>query len=1169
MTWTTQQTQAMDSLGGTVLVSAAAGSGKTAVLVERVIRRITDKNQPCDINRLLMVTFTRAAAAQMREKIAAAIAEKLAADPANKQLARQQMLLPFAQISTIDSFCADLVRENFHRLDLNPDFRVLDESESIILREEAAAQALEAIFESDDPATRELPLLLSLNDDPTQFKELLLSLYDRSRAYAFPEEWFGKLLKPYEQLPTSGDDVWQTILREHLRCALDYCAHCTKQALEAIGHEPVLSEKYAPAFESDALMYEHLIGAVEDLPWDEMCDKVLTVQFEKLKGTPKNYISPIKDNVKDTRDRLKDLIKSFREKLLCATEAEHAEDLKSLLPSVRALLAAVQNFGSIYEGIKKKANGVDFADIMHGALHLLLERGAEGVCTKTPLANELSERFVEILVDEYQDVNRAQDELFIALSRNETNLFTVGDVKQSIYRFRLAMPELFLDRKRRMPIYTGSNYPARITLDKNFRSREGVLGFANMLFGRLMSEQIGDVAYGDEERLVYGADYSPSPNPEVRLHLVQTDEDKDADQAAYIADIINGMIASGFTVKDKGEERKAEYRDFCILFRAIKGKAEPYIEALANRNIPAYAELSAGFFRSREIAFMLSLLRVLDNPLQDVPLLCVMLSPVYGFSPDDLARLRKVAPGEPLYRCVVKAAAENTVQCGAFLRDMQRLRLAGATLAAGDLVRHLMEDTGYLAVAGAMKDGPRRLANLHLLLDYAGMYEAAGHIGLPGFIRFIDKLEGQQGDLAPAAELSEAADVVRLMSIHKSKGLEFPVVILANCEKKFNESDINKPIAVCDNMIGLQRRDIPTFRKFSTLTEKAVKLKMKQSDRSEELRVLYVALTRAKECLIPVIGAKELEKVIPKQAAALFDDSPPHPFAVSSCNSFADWLVLGTLYHPDAGELRRLAGKDDMTNGDYGFALEVILHAGTQSLIEQPLDRAVAEPPEALLREVEERLSYRYPYEALAGIVAKRSASELDDHGIHPDYFASACPAFLNEDGLTPAQKGTALHKYMQFCDYAKAKADAAAECQRLIDEGFLTESEGKAMDLKKVERFFAGEFAARMFRAGTLMREKKFAVRIPVRDLHPDLPESVGDETVIVQGIADCVFEEDGGLVVVDYKTDRGVSLAALSERYAAQLAIYRRALEECLGIVVKETLIYSFEHEKTIAIV
>lgn len=1167
MTWTTQQTQAMESLGGTVLVSAAAGSGKTAVLVERVLHRITDKNNPCDIHRLLMVTFTRAAAAQMREKIGAAITEKLAVDPANKRLARQQMLLPFAQISTIDSFCADLVRENFHRLDLNPDFRVLDESESVILREEAAAQALEAIFESDDPAIRDLPLLLSLNDDPAQFKDLILSLYDRSRAYAFPEEWFEQLLKPYEQT-SSDDDVWQTILREHMRCALDYCVHCTKQVIDALDREPLLSEKYTPAFKSDVLMYENLIRSVEDSTWDEMREEIMAVQYEKLTGAPKNFSGPLKDDVKDIREQLKRLLKSFKEKLLCANEAENAEDLHSLLPSVRALIETVQNFGNIYEGIKKKANGVDFADIMHGALRLLVERDADGVCTKTALAIELSERFEEILVDEYQDVNRAQEELFIALSRNETNLFTVGDVKQSIYRFRLAMPELFLGRKSGMPLYSGSNYPARITLDKNFRSRQGILGFANMLFGRLMSEQVGDVAYGDEERLVYGADYTPASVPEVRLHLVKTDDDKDAEQADYIADIINDMIASGFTVKDKDKQRKVQYRDFCILFRAMKGKAEPYIEALANKNIPAYAELSAGFFRSREIAFMLSLLRVLDNPLQDVPLLCVMLSPVYGFSPDDLARLRKGAHKEPLYRCVVKAADEKDTQCAAFLQDVQRLRLAGTTLAAGELVRYLMEDTGYLAVAGAMKDGPRRLANLHLLLDYAGKYEEAGHIGLPGFIRFIDKLEGQQGDLAPAAELSEAADVVRLMSIHKSKGLEFPVVILANCEKKFNDSDSQKTIVVCDNLIGLQRRDIPTFRKFSTLGEKAVKLKMKQSDRSEELRVLYVALTRAKECLIPVIGAKELEKAIPSQAAALFDKSPPHPFAVSSCHSFADWLLLGTLYHPDAGDLRRLAGKGIAANADYGFPLEVVIRDDAQPLIEQSVVPVAVKPPEVRLREVEERLSYRYPYEALTGIVAKRSASELGERGIQRDYFASTRPAFLSEGGLTPAQKGTALHKYMQFCDYANAKADAGVECQRLIAEGFLSDLEGKAIDLHKVKRFFEGEFAARMFRAKTLMREKKFAVRIPVRDLHKNLPESVGEETVIVQGIVDCAFEEDGGLVVIDYKTDRGVSPEVLTQRYAAQLTIYRRALEECLGIAVKETLIYSFEHEKTIAV-
>lgn len=484
-----------------------------------------------------------------------------------------------------------------------------------------------------------------------------------------------------------------------------------------------------------------------------------------------------------------------------------------------------------------------------------------------------------------------------------------------------------------------------------------------------------------------------------------------------------------------------------------------------------------------------------------------------------------------------------------------------STLAAGELVRHLLEETGYLAIAGAMSGGSRRRANLYLLQDYANTYEAAGHIGLSGFIRFIDKLDKNQSDLSAAAELSEAANVVRVMSIHKSKGLEFPVCILANCASTFNTVAQRGNIVINTGAgIGLRRRDIETFRQFDTISRQAAVLASAQTDRSEELRILYVALTRAKERLITVMSLKNPEKKLASLAGVINSGEKIAPFAVGNCTSIADWLLIAALRHPDAELLRQCAGADGSIIIPTDFALKVECNVQEAALPKGETDKKKTESDKELMEIIKKRLSYEYPYAALSAVVAKQAASELHEHGIKREFFAASRPAFIDQDGLTPAQKGTAIHKFMQYSDYEKARHDVAAERDRLVKAGFLSPFEGDAVEVEKIDAFFASTLASRIFRAEKLLREQKFAIRIPVRELYPDLPENTQSENVVVQGIADCAFVEQGELVILDYKTDRNVSPEQLVERYAAQLAIYRRALEECLGLKVKETLLYSF---------
>lgn len=1160
--WTLDQKNAIEARGGTLLVSAAAGSGKTAVLVERVIQRLLDPLNGCDADRLLVVTFTKAAAAEMRERISAAISARLAARPDDARLLRQQMLLPCASICTIDSFCNDLVRENFHRLDLSPDYKILDAGELTLLRGEAADTVLEEFYQENDPAFTELLELVRKGRDDAELTDTVCRLYDYTQAYPFPEEWIENARTLCRTDLPEQENPWMAEIRAYLGEALDFARQTAQSALGLLESEPVLCEKYAPAFTSDLMALSRVRDALCG-GWDALYEAVNTIQFVRLPNAPKEYAdSPVKAAAKEGRDRVKDTVKKMRE-ALCANAAENAEDMAYLSPLLNKLFDLTLRFSAEFARLKQGRHAADFSDIEHMALSLLIERRDGRLC-RSPLARELSARYAEILVDEYQDTNEAQDLLFRMLSREEENLFLVGDVKQSIYRFRQAMPEIFLNRRGQLPPYEHENYPARITLGCNFRSRRGVTGMVNFLFRQLMSRPLGEMEYTRDEALVPAAAYPESPEPDCELHLLDAGEKGDDSaavyEARYIAARINEMLRTGLTVQDGGQARPARRGDFCILLRGVKGRADVYVQELARCGVPAWAELSGGFFDTTEIRTMLSLLRILDNPLQDVPLLSALFSPIYGFTPDEAAALRERKKHTPLYRCLTQAAKAGDEKCAAFLSQISFLRRLGATLPAEALLRRLYEETGYPALVQAMDGAQQRAANLQLLLSYAAKYEAAGHQGLTGFIRFIDRLEERQAQLSAASAVSESADVVRVMSIHKSKGLEFPVCILANCAGAFNQSGRSQRLLLHAKLgAGLMRRDAETLRLFPTLPHTAVRLASERSELSEELRVLYVALTRAREKLLLITTVKSPEKKLSALATALDRQAVP-PFAVRSAKSYADWLLTAALRHPDAIALRALLPEREIPLLEADFTLRTVVCPVLAEVENKAADAYALPPDPALESEIRRRVEYVYPYTALARSVAKRAASSLGERELQFSMIGVSRPSFLEKEGLTPAERGTALHKFMQFSDYRRAGENTDAEVKRLVEKGFLSEAEGKAVDRGRIAAFFQSTLAERMMRSITLLREYKFTFFLPAGECDEGLPEAVFQEQVLVQGIADCVFVEDGKLVIVDYKTDRISDAAALAQRYRAQLSVYRRALAECIGLPVRQTLLYSF---------
>lgn len=1177
--WTTDQQHAIECRKGSVLVSAAAGSGKTTVLVERVIRRLTDEDNPCSAEDLLIVTFTRAATAQMREKIGAAILKRLSEDPTDRHLRRQYMLLPFAKICTIDSFCNDLVRENFHALGISPDYSLLDNETAVIMKNDVCEAMLERAYEEDsDGSFSGLSDMMSSGSSDEDFAKLIIKMYDISTAYPFPDLWLDSLIEEYSQ-PDINKSCWGGIIKKYVCDMLDYCVSSSNDMMAAMESDSIVADAYGAAVQSDINMYAELREKV-NRDWDEALEAFNTVKYMGLGRVPKGYESETKNAVMTARKKLKDLLKKVPN-IMCVSSGEHSEDVRLMRGPVTKLIKLVKQFGREYSAEKDKMNSADFSDILHRALNLLAVSDGRGGYIKTDLARELSSHYVEILVDEYQDINEAQDMIFKAISADENNLFTVGDVKQSIYRFRQAMPEIFLRRRSTTHSFESGKYPLGITLGSNFRSRVGVTSCVNYIFRQLMSTEAGELEYDDSEALNAAAKYPERDTPDCELHVV-TDKGNRADtleaQARYVARYIDRTVREGKTLVTKGGAlHPASYGDFCILLRTAKNVSSVYANALSERGIPVFSPETGGFFEAAEISFILSLLRVLDNPVQDIPLAAVMLSPLFGFSAGELADIRASAKErleagetEPLYRSVAASADEGDEKTAAFLKKIESLRRLSLTLSAGELVHRVCEETGFDAIAGAMPDGERRRLNIGLLCDYAEKYEAAGNLGLSGFIRFIDKVARTSGDLATAARPSENADIVRIMTVHQSKGLEFPICILADMQHAFNERDNTESVLISSSAgLGMKRRTEDGISVYDTASRRAAVITSERMGRSEEMRVLYVALTRAKENLVMVTSVPNPEKGLAKVAVECGIGERANPFAVLRMNNFSDLVLTALMRHPAADELRKLSGVDVqifLPEKDR-FKLKVVVSDSESFMAESANEQKIAAKP-VFFDEVCERLDYSDPRSVLSSVPAKRAASDGSERGINREYFASSRPAFMSSGGLTPAQRGTATHKFMQFSNYAAARADIESELARLVDGGFLSEEEGKAVNVSAAKRFFMSSLAERIFASDNVMREKKFAALFPAKFFYPELTGEAAEEKIVVQGIADCVFVEDGKLVIVDYKTDTGVDAEALLDRYSAQLGIYREALSQALGMPVKETLLYSFFMNSTVKV-
>jgi ATP-dependent helicase/nuclease subunit A len=1150
--WTKHQEKAIELKGGGIALSAAAGSGKTAVLVERVIQLLLDEKDPCHPSELLVVTFTNAAAGEMRQKIKREINSRIALNPFDVRLTKLKIGIESADICTMDSFCIKLLRENFHKTDISPDFRPLDGSEETALRKETLESVIEELYMERGEAFRRMADVVTESRSDAALGEFIETLYNQAMVYPFPFKWLDSVAESYEN---SNESIWHDIIRGKIKEVANYCISLVNDALTLSYRDEVLAARYPDVLERELSNYKRIADLAEGGDWDELMNSLKGISFDSLPTIRNMGDNIYKLSAQAKRNKAKGTIMDCKEKYAVATSDEHKEDLTYLLPVIRELVNAAMVFSDrLFDRMKAK-NAYSFSVLNQLALRLLIKEDENGDLYKTELAQELSDNYKHVLIDEYQDTNELQNTIFRTLSSEGEKLFVVGDVKQSIYRFRLAMPEIFLSLLESSADADERKFPARLFLDRNFRSRKDIISAVNFLFSCLMSKETGDVEYTEGHEMIAGAEYEDEEkrlNPAVSLHILEHDKQnselkKLEAEAKYIASFIKRTIQSGVTVGQKEKKHPVRASDFCILIRNANAVAYMYRDALIKEGIDAYAEEKNGFFGATEIAVMLSFLRTIDNPSRDVDLLALMFSPIYGFTPDEIAELRMLDKNASLYSCLSQYVLSGNEKAKTLMEDIRLFRNLSGIMPTAKFIRSIYEKTGYMSIVGAMSRSEKRKANLSLLCEYAEEYEKNKGTGLSGFIRKMDILQRMDGDLPSASGVSEGADVVRIMTVHKSKGLEFPYVIIANCAGIMYDNQRRYTVTP-ETGLGVKIRNAEKLNIYSTVPSVATGILARKNEAAEYLRLLYVAMTRAREALIMVSSFESTEKKVQSAVTALPTEGNISSYAVSSAQSFADWLLLGFLRHPDAAKLRNMCAAGELIETQPAdFSLDVVLNAEDDISQDEPAAEFKAD--RRLLREIEKRVAYEYPYSALAAVPAKMSASELFAVRFNSEFFALSKPAFACDGEMTASEKGSANHKFLQLCDLGAASKDIDAELNRLLSTGKMTEQEINAVSKEAAEGFFNSDTARRILEADRVLREQNFTIQIPAAEIFRELKNgTAADEKILIQGRVDLVYVKGDRAVVVDYKTDRVTSEKTLVSRYEGQLTVYLRAVSEIL---------------------
>lgn len=1143
--FTDAQAAAITARGGSLLVSAAAGSGKTRVLVERVVGLITDPEHPADADSLLIMTFTNAAAAKLRADITTRLAQEVRAHPGDRNLRRQQLLLQRASIGTVDAFCLHFVQQHFAMLDVPPDFETAEEADLARIEQETLAATLETAY--NDPDFRAFADLYDRGRTDNTAGDAILDLYHFTRALPHPAASLKAFAEMWQTDAPPQDTPWG---QELLGIALAR-AQGAKTLLESGAAIAARDEKadaaYTAVMQDDAARVENLCYRLAEKDWEGSLNALeLALGGWRRAGAVKGGkdSNQAASAASELRDRAKKQLESLRKDALLCTGEEFAADRRRAAPLVAALVRAAQTFADSCFAAKCAEKVLDYADYEHLTLDLLLDEHNE----RTPLCRTVSSRYRAVLVDEYQDTNALQDAIYFALARPEAdNLFFVGDIKQSIYRFRLADPSIFVGKQQQWkPHPQPAPAPATLALDANFRSAPGVIAGINYLFETFFSKGLGGVDYGDGQRLVVGGDKNAAYQGMCEVDVMDG-ADTEA-EAQHIARRIAEMVQSGFAVRGKEGVRPCRYDDFCILLRGRKG-FPTYEGALRTAGIPVFADSAADLLDEPHIRPFAALLRVIDNPAQDIPLAAVLLSPLFPYTADDLVALRRACPQGSLYGAVLGDAADRFAEFTAALTEYRRL---ARTLPVAELLEELLARTGYLAAVGALPDGARCREDL---LSFTAWASGTGRAGLPALIRAMDAAAAN-GGLNQSAGGQTRPGCVSIMTVHRSKGLEFPVVFVADTDHKFNQSDAIRPVLTHSRLgVGVMLRAPRAAKRFKTLPYAALAQAIRTETLSEEMRVLYVALTRAQDALIITVPLKNTASSL-KTPAVCAAAEATGPEAMRSMGSWAGWILTATMLHPDSDALWNYTSFLPH-HRPTKVALGIRLLPLPEQTEQPPAPPAPAADPAAVAR-LRASFAWQSPRAALEKVPAKVSVSAVV-HAARP--IALERPAFLQKSGMTGAERGTAIHAFMQSVPFDGPAPDLTAEVRRQTELQLLDPALADKLDLDAVRPFFESAVWRRIRLAKQILREEPFITALPAAEITPAAGQgSAAAAEVLVQGIADLVLVFDEHAEILDYKTDRSRDAQFYVDEYAAQLRLYRRAFAQRLSVPVTKLTIYSF---------
>lgn len=1182
------------------------GSGKTAVLVERIINKIINEN--IDIDKLLVVTFTNAAAAEMRERILDAIYKQIELKPENSNLQRQITLLNKASICTIHSFCLDVIRNNFYEIDISPNFKIGDTSEIELLKYDVLEELFEIKYEEKNKEFIELINTYTNYRSDDSLKELILNIYNYIQSSPFPEEWINEKVEMFniQEIEDFSKLEWGKILLEEAKEVIENSINMLEKTKKELGKTPELFKFYSTII-NDIEKLENLNKSLYS--WDKAYEDINGLIFEKW-PIDRKLILEEKEIAKVQRDKVKKEINKLKDAIFVCSSEEIKKDIIEVYPILVALKNMILDFKELFEEKKAEKNIIDFNDIEHLALKILVKKDEQGKVIPTDVAEKYREKFSEIAIDEYQDSNLVQEYILTSISKGN-NMFMVGDVKQSIYKFRQACPELFLEKYETYkktdelvvedsisvlkeniandvgeePVFAQENTSnsLKIQLFKNFRSRENVLKYTNIVFKNIMSKSLGDIDYTEEEFLNLGADYPEKTGKEhnIEINIVDLNDDSEEEQdedgeiveniiieAKLVAKKIKELIDSKYQVYDrKIGYRDIKYKDIVILLRSTSEKAEIYEKELENIQIPVFSDSNSSYLESLEVQTIINMLKIIDNPMQDIPLVSILRSPIANFTDDELIEIRIGREKKAFYESLLEAreyvndSLKNKIK--SFLNMLEEFKIANEYLPLNELIWKIYEDTGYLNLVTLMKNGELKSANLKMLFEKAKQYENASFKGLFNFILFIDKIKTSSGDLGSAKLIGENANVVRIMSIHKSKGLEFPVVFLSESGKKFNLQDLNESILMHQKLgFGPKRINYKKSIEYNTSVKEALKNIIKDETISEEMRVLYVALTRSKEKLIITGRVKNLCKN-KKEKEDLIEENNEKiaPFLLKKYKSFLDWFIL--VYLKNKEVLEKFVDINEYKVKDILVKEEVVEKEKLD--IEKLLKSNNSEQ----IEEIKQNLKWKYNMEEATKFISKTSVSEIKELSLDNQKNYDKInlePRFLSKEKtyLTSAEKGTLMHLILQNIDFKK-ELEIASLAKELLENNIIDELEFENIRIQKIEKFLETNLAKRIKKSREIHKEEPFYINIRANEIYDtDLKDEI-----LVQGIIDLYFiDEEEKLVLVDYKTDYVEDEKELVTKYKVQLNLYKRALENALNRPVDEIYIYSTCLDKEINI-